>query len=1334
MADAHYNLSRDFDFSLVTLSIFLAVFVAYACIELTRCIILAPAEKQKRQVIGGAIVIGIGLWASQLAAMYSLRLPIEIHYHLRITIYSLLIAIISAAVILNVTTHKKLGTRRWVIISISIGLLMTGMNMIGLQAIQAPATTEYRFDLVALAAISVIIATAIVSRHAVKLRKDQPQYFLQTHLIALFVGIGLVISYTLVIYALTFSTSTQITEPNLNNNIYAYQALYINIFAAILLWGSILYSRWQAREGIKTASKIAGLTFGLVLITASTIGAIAFTSSKAILTEQQLKSHLNKLELEEIQLQNSINNLTQDTLVLAHTPPVMGILRAQKNNGIDKTDGSSEKIWDDRLAAIFSGFLQAKPTYLQIYYISTKNNNHEIVSVARLNGTIHRTYNRTLSAEVKKYILNLAKEKPGYQSFLSYTQENKEQQKVPVLRANVPIKNDSGELLGIVIIKLDLPETLKDIFKTRKSENYFSSPDGIILFSQNTEKISPETSINNRRIQDIFPIMTDIIKDPEKITGSVLDTREHDSYFLNYRKIRIDKGQDKYFLRITRTPYIAISRHVLPVLNKFSTVVLVLIGISAILASILARVITHPLKIITLATKQFSRGDSTIRLPETATGEFGILARAFQDMTDKVEEREKSIAQSESFVRSIVESAADGLITVDENGTVISFNLSAQSIFGYPEDEIINKNIKKLIPERFHNGHENSLAIYTKTSKGEVKPLLTNVTGLRKNNEEFPAELSVNRIRSSQTPLFICIIRDITIREKSATNMRLVNRVLESTPEGIVITDAKGIIIRTNPAFEEITGYSPDEVIGKTPSLLKSGRHNNDFFKHMWRSITENGIWQGEIWDKRKSGEIYPKWLNISAIKNDDDITTHYVGLFSDITERKEVEKRLEHLAHYDALTGLPNRALFHDRLLHSLEFARRSEKGLAVMMLDLDRFKIINDTLGHDIGDLLLIEAAKRLQDCLRKVDTVARMGGDEFTVILSDLNNDSDAIQIAKTIIDALSKPFTLSGHDCFVGVSIGISSFPTDGNNPKALIKNADTAMYRAKEMGRNTYQIFNISMSEKNAERLDIETKLRTALQNNELEIYYQPQIDLKNGRISAMEALLRWHHEKLGMIAPNFFIPIAEESGLIIDIGHWILRSACQQYKDWEKAGLSGMSVLVNLSAQQILQPHLAEVLRELLEKYGMPAQKLTLEISESTLLDFPAHAISTLDKLSALGVQLAIDDFGTSYSSMGQLKNMPIQTIKIDQSFIQNIDGDGDSKEIVKAVIAMARSLNLQVVAEGVETMDQLAFLKLQGCDAMQGYLYSPPLPLEAISYMLQQGVSPALFGSPLSR
>lgn len=1331
MAGTHFTLNSEFDFSLIVFAVFLAVFVAYACIEFTRCIVLSPAKKRKHWIVGGAIVLGIGLWAAQLASMYALKLPIEIHYHLRPIALSLLIAILCAAAILNINTQQNLSTRRWILVSISVGLLITAMNIMGLQAIQTPATVTYHLGFISLAALLVIVATAIVSRQAVKFLNRHSLHDLQVHLVALFVGISLIGSNLLGIHALTFNIAELINSANSENNLYSYHVLIVGTITTFLLWGSILFSRWQANEGVKVASRIAGLAFGLVFITAGTIGAVAFISSKNMLTQQQLLSRLSKLELEAIQLQNISNSLMQDALVLAHTPPVLGLLRAQKNNGVDKQDSTPEEIWRDRLAAIFIGFLQSKPDYLQACYINIKNGGEEVVSVMRNGSNILRTTEKILGKEIQQAIFSRAKKNGNYQVFLSDIKPNSENKNPAILHASVPIRDDSGSLFGIIVINLNFSKVLNSTLQKMDEAHYFANPNGEIIFEKNQGESSPDTLSGSPEIQDIFPAMADIIDNPEKITGNLTDDDNHHSFYLNYRKIKLDPNQENYFLRITSTPYKNISNHVLPLLNQFSTIILVLIGISAIFASLLARIITRPLKQMTLATQQFACGNVTTPLPKSAAGEFGILARAFQDMVEKVEERGDAIAQSENFVRNIVNSVADGLVTVDENGIIRSFNTSAQSMFGYDEHEVIGNNVTKLIPMRFREKHDGHLKNYTKTPTEKTNPLRTNIIGLRKNNEEFPIELSVNRVRSSAKPLFIGIIRDITLREESIVNMQLVDKVLESTPEGIVITDANGIIVRTNPAFEDITGFSENEVIGKTPGLLKSGRHNNDFFQHMWNSIIEHGIWQGEIWDKRKSGEVYPKWLNISAIKNDDNIATHYVGLFSDITERKEVEKRLEHLAHYDMLTGLPNRALFHDRLLHSLEFARRSEKGLAVIMLDLDRFKVVNDTLGHDIGDLLLVETAKRLKKCLRKVDTVARMGGDEFTIILSDLTDASDAIQLAKVIIDTLAKPFTLSGHDCFVGVSIGISSFPTDGNSPQILAKNADTAMYRAKEMGRNTYQLFNASMSKQNAERLNIETKLRAAIQRDELELYYQPQINLNSGKISGMEVLLRWNHSELGMVPPTLFIPIAEASGLIIDIGEWILRAACQQYNHWMKAGLPNMSIMVNLSPQQIFQPNLAEVLLDFLDTSNMPAEKLILEISEGTLLDFPAHAITTLEKLSALGVQLSIDDYGTSYSSMGQLKNMPIQTLKIDQSFIQNIGEDGNSEEIVKAIIGMARNLNFQVVAEGVETMEQLTFLKLQGCDAMQGYLYSPPLPLKAIDYMLENKVTPSLFIPP---
>jgi diguanylate cyclase (GGDEF)-like protein/PAS domain S-box-containing protein len=554
----------------------------------------------------------------------------------------------------------------------------------------------------------------------------------------------------------------------------------------------------------------------------------------------------------------------------------------------------------------------------------------------------------------------------------------------------------------------------------------------------------------------------------------------------------------------------------------------------------------------------------------------------------------------------------------------------------------------------------------------------------------------------------------------SNQHLRLAEKVFETTFEGIMVTDAHLAIESINPAFTKITGYELHEVLGKKPGVLSSGRHDPEYYRKMRLELAENGCWQGEIWNRRKAGEVYPEWLSISTVKNQAGQVTNYVAIFSDITERKASEDHVRHLAHHDALTNLPNRMLLMERLSHALAHAHRHGQRVAVMFLDLDRFKNINDTLGHTAGDQLLKSVAERLSECVREDDTVARLGGDEFVMILEEVSNIQDVAGVAQKLINALERPVMLERQEVFATTSIGISIYPDDGDSAEILIKHADTAMYRAKEQGRNNCQFYTADMNERALERLTMENSLRHALERNEFMLYYQPQVDLRTRGITGMEALLRWQHPDFGLVSPARFIPIAEETGLIVPIGEWVLRAACFQNKAWQDAGMPRLHVAVNLSARQFKQPNLVNVVSQVLADSGLEPRYLELEITESIAMEHAEETIARLNELKAMGVTISMDDFGTGHSSLSYLKRFPIDTLKIDRSFVQDVLLDSQDSAIAAAITTMARSLKMKVVTEGVETQEQIGFLREHDRDEVQGYYFSHPLPADAFADLLR--------------
>jgi diguanylate cyclase (GGDEF)-like protein/PAS domain S-box-containing protein len=546
---------------------------------------------------------------------------------------------------------------------------------------------------------------------------------------------------------------------------------------------------------------------------------------------------------------------------------------------------------------------------------------------------------------------------------------------------------------------------------------------------------------------------------------------------------------------------------------------------------------------------------------------------------------------------------------------------------------------------------------------------------------------------------------------RTQANLRLYATLFNSAVEGMVITDTNIRVLVANPAFTTITGYSAEEIRTHSPSMLSSGRHARSFYQDMWKNIERCGKWQGEIWNRRKNGEMYPEWLSITAVSDATGNVTHYIGVFSDMTERKKNEAHIQHLSLHDPLTNLPNRLFMQERLNEALAQSQRINSHTAVLFVNLDRFRNINDTLGNELGDALLQQVAQRSQSLLRDTDTVSRLGSDEFVFILPDVDQPQDAVSIARKLLASISRPYLLAGHDITITASIGIALSGPDGSTAAELLRNADAAMSRVKEDGRNNFRFYSADMNIATLGDLLLENQLRNAIKCNELELYYQPKIDSHTNIMHGAEALLRWRHPEHGMIPPDRFIRLAEESGLIVSIGAWVLRTACRQIRTWRDAGLPVVPVAVNLSAQQFLQDDLPSLVSDSLEAAGIEPNLLELELTESMLVRNAERTIGILSQLRKMGVSLSIDDFGTGYSSLSYLKQFEVNLLKIDKSFVADIQSTDTGGSIAVAVIGLARALNLKVIAEGVETDEQRRFLSDHGCDFFQGFFFSRPVP-----------------------
>lgn len=715
----------------------------------------------------------------------------------------------------------------------------------------------------------------------------------------------------------------------------------------------------------------------------------------------------------------------------------------------------------------------------------------------------------------------------------------------------------------------------------------------------------------------------------------------------------------------------------------------------------------------------------------TPSGRYSGYIGSCIDITDR-RLAEAAAQEREMRLSTLLSSMGEGVIMRDERGKVLMHNATAAEILGMTDAELENwtiygnqivylnedgtpADLESIPPVKaLSSGQAQARLLGIDRADGQRRWLWVNSVPLFE--EEIGRPLGV-----------VTTLADITAHRSNEEQLRLALTVFRHSVEAIIVTDAQQRILSVNKAFSEVTGYNVADAIGRTPRMLiHSGKHDASFYADMWQDIQAHGFWQGEVTDRRKDGSLYPAALSISAVRDHNGRISHYVAVFSDITERKATEARIAFLAQHDPLTGLPNRTLLHDRLDQALATAARMHGRIALMFLDLDRFKTINDSLGHMVGDRLLQGVAERLSGCVRDSDTVSRQGGDEFLIVLTNIHAPGDAARVAEKILARLEAPFEVDGHLLGTSFSIGIALYPEDGASVETLMKNADTAMYHAKESGRNTYRFFDELMNANALERLQLENVLRRALERQEFQLYYQPQVDLASGRIIGMEALLRWFSSELGSVSPAHFIPLAEECGLIVPIGEWVLEEACRQARTWQDRGFPAVPVAVNLSAMQFRRDDIVATVRKALANSALDGQWLELELTESLLMQSGSNVEATLAALKTLGVRMSIDDFGTGYSSLAYLKRFPVDRLKIDQSFVRDVTDDPDDAAIVRAIIQMGRSLRLEVIAEGTESPEQMDFLRDEGCTAAQGYLFSPPLPADAISELLRIGVLPA--------
>ncbi len=891
-----------------------------------------------------------------------------------------------------------------------------------------------------------------------------------------------------------------------------------------------------------------------------------------------------------------------------------------------------------------------------------------------------------------------------------------QQAQQPMFDMAVPIRDTQGEIIGALAgeINLGLPNFLSQI-----TDSSYGKSGGAFLITPKTRTIV--AAFDKSRIMEVLPahgVNPWIDRFMEGYEGSAVAVNPHGlEVLVSVKQVPIAGWYTSVILS-TAEAFASI--------NELQRRMLVATLFLSLLAGgltwwMLLRELSPLLDAAQALTTQSRSGQPPQALPIVRQDEIGELIGGFNQLLVTLGHRETALKESELRLRAIIETEPECIKIVDAAGLLKQMNPAGLAMIEADSlQQVLGRSIFSVITPEYRAAFED---LHRRVLAGESVQMIFEVQGL-KGGRRWLETHAVPMLDNGEL-VQLAVTRDVTARKQAEADLRIAAAAFESQ-EGMVVTDAEGVILRVNRAFSESTGYAPDELVGQTPRLLKSGRHDREFYRDMWETINRSGGWQGEIWDRRKNGEIYPKWLTISAVKGDNGAVTHYIGMHHDITERKKAEEKIEELAFFDQLTGLPNRTLLLDRLKQALSASARNNNHGALLFIDLDNFKKLNDTLGHDMGDLLLKQVSQRLSMCVRAGDTVARLGGDEFVVMLANLSaSESEAAtgieSVADKILTSFNHKYQLNNVAFQSTASIGITLFGARHPSIDDLMKQADLAMYKAKESGRNTFRFFDPAMESVVKERAALEEGLRRAVDGKQFVLHYQAQVG-GQGRVTGAEVLVRWQHPERGLVSPAEFIPLAEETGLILPLGQWVLETACSQLANWAvRPEMAQLTIAVNVSVHQINRPDFVSQVLAVLKDTGADPLRLKLELTESLLVHNVEEIIEKMAALKAAGVGFSLDDFGTGYSSLSYLKRLPLDQLKIDQSFVRDVLTDPNDAAIARTVVALAQSLGLSVMAEGVETAAQRDFLARSGCNAYQGYFFSRPLPIDGFERFVRE-------------
>ncbi len=1114
----------------------------------------------------------------------------------------------------------------------------------------------------------------------------------------------------------------------------------------------------------------------LLLVIVSLVGTLINQQNSDILLQRELSILSMQSQQYHQQINNHIDSIVEDVDFIAEVPPINGIICESKEQTAASFDDQALTKWKQRLTSTFKGLLASHNNYFQVRFIGTANNGRELVRVDQVNGQIIAITDDELQEKGHRdYFKAAVALNPG-ELYLSDINLNREHGQIsqPVtrtLRVAKPVINpENGQLFGIVIINIDVGPILDEL------QNMVRPPSNIYLVNANGDfLIHPDKTrtfsfefdtryLLTQEMPELANIRDQILKSSEDETSKII---LNDNHFLIASLLRLKlagySSQNKNLLMIIKVPTSAALAEVNQIRNNSIALTLTLLVIGILFILLFTRRLIRPLEAVTHSVENYESGIIEMESIQHRHDEIGTLAAAFHRMTERITAQNYKLTEREKRLSAVMDSAVDCIIIIDERGIIDSCNPAVEKLFGYQCKEFVGQNVSMLAPPPHDAKHDQYIADYMNGGPVHIIGVAQELIAKHKDGSLIPVLLSVSEFELGEKHYFSGIIRDIRLQKevehqllqnkleledrvndrtmeltevnlqleqevqlhiKANEQLNLFGKIFENTREGIMVTDANMVIVEVNEAFTRITGWCRQEVIGKTPEFLRSNHHDEVFYENMQLEIINNGFWSGEIWEKCKDRTVIPKWLSINSVTNQSGKVTQYVSIFTDISELKETEQKLERLAYHDPLTNLPNRSMLNVLLDLKIGQHSRSKQKLALLFIDLDRFKYVNDTLGHSMGDILLQEVSQRLKNCVRQADFVARQGGDEFVVVMENI--DSEAVSIvADKIIKQVSEVVHLGENRAYVGASIGISIYPDDGKDVETLTKSADIAMYQAKEAGRNQYCLFDAGMNARSNRRLELEHALRDALERDEFFLLYQPKVDMLSGKMSGVEALVRWEHTDYGVVSPDEFISIAEDTGLIIALGEWVMKTACCQAKKWiGESPENPLRLAVNLSMRQFQSDELHNMVQNALQKCELPAELLELEITETMLISDINKTVSVLTELRKLGLSISIDDFGTGYSSLSNLKRLPIQHLKIDRSFVRDIAHDEDDVAIINAIISMGNSLDLNIIAEGVENEHQLNHLRELACDEYQGYYFSRPVPPEVISQILRDAAA----------